>query len=472
MKPLFRSKLAVVAGALLLTGIAQAGVLDGTVLIDRAANNRSLTVRYTGVSAALVELRVRGVSVATRSVSDQQSSGETTFSVDTASLEDGDNPVEIHLYNADGKIVATQKSIITVDRRGTGPIFMEKPSAGSTIQGNVEIKLGLRQDMRDIYVSFFINDEFKSMRNFPPYTYLWNTEEATNGWHEVQAWVVDKMNNTFKTEKLRLFVNNPGGRTNRQGAGAASVTGNNPDPASGAMRGAKAPQLSGSSTAIAGQPVAASAQGLQPTKISVARNQSAALTGNQTTVRAGAMMSPKPAEAAVGLATGHQNLRPSVQAAKPIVTVGSSRTGGATVSAAPEAKLAPVAINYGRRLPNIGTFSVLVDGEFVNFDVSPRVQDGIPLSPFRHLFEQAGGSVYWRHGSKEVQAHRTGTEILFKIGSDIATVNGSQTKFELAPFIESNRVLVPLSFVVDSLKVRVDFDPNTGHVVVTTKESK
>ena len=215
MRNVFLTKTLFLVVLAVLMGTAQAGLIDGTVLINRAANNRTITVRYDGVSAALVEMRVNGESVASRTVDAKTAGGETNFALNPAMLVDGDNSIEIRLYDGAGKLVATERTSVFVDRKPTGPVFMERPTAGSTVMGPVQLSLGLKQNLRNLYVSFFIDDEFTSLKNYPPYTYLWDTSRVTNGWHEVQAWVVDEANRTFKTEKMRVFVNNPGGRTNR-----------------------------------------------------------------------------------------------------------------------------------------------------------------------------------------------------------------------------------------------------------------
>jgi hypothetical protein len=134
--------------------------------------------------------------------------------------------------------------------------------------------------------------------------------------------------------------------------------------------------------------------------------------------------------------------------------------------------LAPVAVEYGTRLPEVGAFQVMLDNRYVNFDVNPRVEKGVPFTPFRHLFQEAGGSVHWEAAHRTVRARGMGKLLWFRVGDDVADVNGSSVRFEIAPFIESGRVLVPMSFMVDALNIRVQYDPNTGHVLVTTEGAK
>ena len=51
---------------------------------------------------------------------------------------------------------------------------------------------------------------------------------------------------------------------------------------------------------------------------------------------------------------------------------------------------------------SFGAVRVLHD---VSFDVMPRVEAGIALTPFRHLFEHVGGKVGWQGDAKVVTAN-------------------------------------------------------------------
>ncbi len=86
---------------------------------------------------------------------------------------------------------------------------------GATVQGPVQLTVGFNKELKNTYVSFFIDNQFKSMSNTPPFGYLWDTTRDANGWHEVEAWAVDDTSVTYKTRRVKVFVNNPGGQTPR-----------------------------------------------------------------------------------------------------------------------------------------------------------------------------------------------------------------------------------------------------------------
>src|SRR5689334_21631330 len=101
----------ILASLAALSVCANAFMFDTRIVIDRALNSPTLTVRYSGATVALVELKVNGDSLGTRSVSAAKTSGETNFTLNLAALHDGDNSVEVCLYDKAGKLVGSEKTV-------------------------------------------------------------------------------------------------------------------------------------------------------------------------------------------------------------------------------------------------------------------------------------------------------------------------------------------------------------------------
>ncbi len=453
MRTLWTLKVAICAGLALAGVLAQANLVDASILVDRAANNKTLTVKYEGASANLVEMRVNGVSVASKPLDDKVSTGEAAFSLDTASLESGDNAIEFRLYDKEGKLVGTQKTTVKIDRAGDGAVSLEKPKQGTNVQGQLEIKVSFKTDIKNAYVSFFVNDEFKALKNYAPYSYAWDTSKIENGWYDIQAWVVDEANNTFKTEKMRLFVNNPGGRTYRTGG-----------------VGFTSPKVEPVLAPSHAKPTKAHVTTLQPlaphipvavktatvTKLPMA-GTAAGIKAIKPTVTKAISVPTQPSEVVTMVSPTH----PVAVKVKPPIS---------TVSITPSKVNKRISITKGSRLNGIDTFDVILKGEVVKFDVAPRVENGVPITPFRHLFEANGGSVKWDNQSKTVTGKSAGSQISFKIGEASAKVDGRALMMELAPFLIAGRAMVPLSFISDALKVDVQFDAITGHVLILSSE--
>src|SRR5580700_5308501 len=142
-------KMCVLAGIIVLGTAANAFTFDTHITIDRALNSPTITIRYTGAHAALVELRVNGDSIGTRSMTASKDAGETNFNVNLTDLKDGDNQVEVRLFDRTGKLIGSDKTSISTDQSNTGPVFLSTPKVGATVRGPVEITLSFNRDLKN-----------------------------------------------------------------------------------------------------------------------------------------------------------------------------------------------------------------------------------------------------------------------------------------------------------------------------------
>ena len=445
----------IVAGLSALAAIATAFSGDPQVLIDRAIDSPTLTVRYNGVSASLIELRINGASLGTRTVSSAKQSGETNFTLNVTDLKEGENDVEVCLYDRTGKLVKTEHTNIQTAPVQQGPISFSDLKMGQTVHGPVTLNLSFNQKISDPYVSFFVDGNFKAMMNVPPFVYHWDSEREANGWHELEAWAIDSSNTTHKTGKLRLFVDNSHGDTLRPGVKAGLET---TDPSDVTV-----------STPAGTKMVKPSTRGITSTAIPALPS-----------VTVSNPVGTKPPHINRGLATGPYSLNPKVpnpirvaSNLKPgnhsdmVVSITRSNPGHVLHEVADAASL--VSLTKGSRIPNIGSFEIALDGDFVDFHgVMPRVDEGVPMTPIRFLLEQAGGKVDWENYTKTVNAKTTAHNISLRIGDLNAMVNNLSISLERAPYIDRGRTIVPLSFIQNTLDVHVQYDKNTGHVLVTS----
>jgi hypothetical protein len=465
-----------VATALLaVAATAQGSMLDATITIDRALNSPTLTVRYSGASATLAELRLNGESVATRALNGKLNKGETTFSIDLSTLRDGDNSLEVRLFDAAGHLVGTEKDIVSTDNGAQAPVYFDNPKSGAMLEGPVEIKLGLGQAFKSGNVSFFIDNRFVSMTNTPPYSFTWDTAREKNGWHELESWLVDDSSTTYKTRRIRVFVNNPSGQTNRHYLSIRKAPTGNP----------VAPQTTGTSAGLkpAAQTTAPVPSAPTPAAQAAAATQVTPLVLtevlNAVDVHlAGAPATIKELKHAKGVATGPKFLTPTgsrnaaeskASAAKAVAAAVKPATIKST--GAPAANLGgrKIAILKGSRLAGLKTFSVLLNDEYVNFDVQPRIEEGVPMTPIRYLLEKDGGKVEWDNANKTVSATAEGHNLQLQIGHEFAHVDKLPVRMERAPYLISSRTIVPLSFIHDALGLDVEFDKSTGHVLISSQ---
>lgn len=456
------------AGAAALSAGSFAFMLDTNIVIERALNSPTLTVKYDGTAVALVELRINGSSFATRSVNAATTKGESTFTMAISDLKDGENEVEIRLFDKTGKVVGSQKQTIQNDQADKGPIFIAGPKQGASVQGVAEIKLGFGKEMKNSWVSFFIDGDHKFITNEAPFKYVWDTQKESNGWHTVEAWVVDEASNTFKSKPIKVFVNNPGGRTPRHGLGSAEPTvssstnkANIVDPTAGSTTTATTTSKPSAASAEPTAPKDPAAPKAIVSKV-VKKNPTATKSPTVTPV-ATKVVSTKPATMTASVPMGAQDMTPT--GTRLASGVGFAKNTNFALEAAGKA----VSIERGTRLTGVTSFNVLLNGEYVEFDVQPRVDEGVPMTPFRHLLEKSGGLVEWLKDAKVINASGDGKKIWLKVGDSTAKINDMPFSLELAPYIDRGRTIVPLSFMKDALGVNIQFDPSTGHVLITKK---
>ncbi len=473
------------AGVIALAALAPAIPFQAQIMIDRALNSPTLTIRYIGASASLVELRINGESLGTRAVNSGKSNGETNFLLALTDLKDGDNDIEVRLFDRAGKLLATEKSNISTDQSNQGPVFLSVPKVGATVMGPVSIKVGFGEEFKDAYVSFFVDSNFKSITNYPPFEYTWDTAKESNGWHEVEAWLVDNSSTTYKTRKVRVFINNPGGRTDRKGiptaAGLVASTSN----FGGAVSGVAGTLRTLGSAAA--QVAPNHLGGKAPTHV-VSTLAPRLMINSVRASLSGVVNEVKVLGSTGVVSMGPKSLTPTgirvaavahAVAASKVATVISSvakvQPHGEVVVHISAPRIQPVvaatnliSITRGQHIPNTGAFSVLLNNKLVNFDVAPRVDGGVPMSPFRHLIEKAGGKVRWENQTKSVFATANDRDIFLKIGQKTATINDAKVSLDLAPYIDGGRTIVPVSFFRDALSVNVEYDKATHHVLITS----
>ena len=111
---------------------------------------------------------------------------------------------------------------------------------------------------------------------------------------------------------------------------------------------------------------------------------------------------------------------------------------------------------------------VTLDGQAMDFDVAPIIQNDRVLVPMRAIFEELHCSVDYTDidGRQIITAKNDGNTIGFKIGSNEMTVNGEKVSLDTAPIITDDRTLVPLRAVSEALDCSVDRNGDTKTVTI------
>ena len=111
-----------------------------------------------------------------------------------------------------------------------------------------------------------------------------------------------------------------------------------------------------------------------------------------------------------------------------------------------------------------------INNREVKCDVAPMIVNDRTLVPARVVFENLKAEVEWDEASRRVFITSGGTKIVFKIGSNKATINNVQTTMDCAPIIVDGRTMVPIRFVSEKLGYTVNWDGTAKKVSINAPD--
>jgi uncharacterized secreted protein with C-terminal beta-propeller domain len=114
---------------------------------------------------------------------------------------------------------------------------------------------------------------------------------------------------------------------------------------------------------------------------------------------------------------------------------------------------------------------VYVDNERVDFDVAPFVENGRALIPLRGVFEKLGARVDWNKNLLEVVIKDNNNEIEMILGKDKVMVNGIIKDIDVPTKMINSRTFAPLRFAVENLGHTVRWEESTNSVYITKNDT-
>lgn len=488
-----QSALADPAPAAVASGLQVEVVSPSATLGDSTIN---LDVKFRGGNVRSIELYIDGTLIKQQTIRTRNGHGTIRFALDSALIPEGSHNVRVVAADAEGNTATATSHWNLAYEKLNAPIRFQYPRKNEMVQGVVPIEVKLDDTLRKPYVMFFVDNDFLALINFPPYTYNWDSARVPNGVHTLGVEAYDgETLAKVKAHSLQVTVNNPGGFTTRQNdipdlnqkavkpapkIGTPTVR----PPAESALPQV-GPDVTGdpnltmrrtttqphaytvrslphiANTHSAPNPAGANARVTKPGPMAL-------LAGPKDLV---ALNAPGSDLARVGvrpLRVGNIAARPSRELmAAPI----AAPNAHGKVVARTAAGAAKAQVGAGSLLGIRGsTFDVAFDNTRIAFDVPPRVEHGLPFAPFRQIFEHTGGTVGWYSKSRLVRAVNSTREIEIKVGHKEARVNNQPVQMEAKPYIDRGRTIVPLSFIQDALDVNVQYDKQTGRMLIESKK--
>lgn len=179
-----------------------------------------------------LELYIDGQQEAVKKLDSPEDKGIVSFVISPGTLSAGAHHVVVTVSAGDAEVASAKTSIsIAADTSdsaaaptpslggdtadGSAPaVAITEPMPDSTVIGTIDIKVDAHDNTgKPPYVSLFIDHNFKTLRNFPPYDFAWDTTRVANGYHTLEVWGYNDNQTVGHTEPMSVYVNNPSGRT-------------------------------------------------------------------------------------------------------------------------------------------------------------------------------------------------------------------------------------------------------------------
>lgn len=107
--------------------------------------------------------------------------------------------------------------------------------------------------------------------------------------------------------------------------------------------------------------------------------------------------------------------------------------------------------------------NVVLNGQPIGFDVQPFVQDKRTMVPVRNLAQALGGHVYFTNNN-EVHIIKGNKNIVMFIGEDKYIVNGITRQMDVPVSVKAGRTMVPLRFVAEELGCQIGLADDTVYL--------
>ena len=195
-----------------------------------------------GNQIVAVELYLDGIKAASKSLDVPETRGVVSFLVDAGQLSAGTHKIVVRATSADQEVKSARSAFIfglgsgdsrpLINEQSSGTpapglptrpaissgeapsLRMINPSEDGKVRGVVTLHLEATDASgKSPYVSLFIDKTFKTLRNYAPYEFEWDTTAYPNGYHTIEAYGYNDSPNVGHSKTIRLYVNNEGGNT-------------------------------------------------------------------------------------------------------------------------------------------------------------------------------------------------------------------------------------------------------------------
>lgn len=116
------------------------------------------------------------------------------------------------------------------------------------------------------------------------------------------------------------------------------------------------------------------------------------------------------------------------------------------------------------------TIYVILDGSYIEFDVSPQIINGRTMVPIRAIFEKMGATVEWDVNTSSAICTKGDTVVKMTINSMDMYINNQVTKMDISPVVINERTLAPARYVAEAFGADVQWSQKNNTVVICSKD--
>ena len=114
--------------------------------------------------------------------------------------------------------------------------------------------------------------------------------------------------------------------------------------------------------------------------------------------------------------------------------------------------------------------NIYYDGEILESDVEPVIEDGRVLVPIRVISETFGLRAEWSPSAKVVHVFGDDNFISVSTGGNIAYINEEATELDIAAKLVNGRAMVPIRFVAEAFSLNVKWEQNQNAIIIKDKQ--
>ena len=118
---------------------------------------------------------------------------------------------------------------------------------------------------------------------------------------------------------------------------------------------------------------------------------------------------------------------------------------------------------------NNDSVSVIINGDYINFDQPPMIVDGRTLVPMRKIFEIIGATISWDGTAQTVTSEYKGIIVKLTIGERKIYINNSAKKIDVPAQLINDTTYVPVRVIAEAFNCDVEWDGDAKTVLIDYK---